>query len=43
MSETNPYPALFSPIELAGQRLKNRIVHASVSLRFGALLIHEPN
>ncbi len=36
MSDLNPYPALFSPIELAGQRLKNRILHASVSLRLGA-------
>lgn len=25
-----PYPHLFSPIELAGKRLKNRIIHASI-------------
>ena len=31
-----PYPTLFSPFELAGQTLKNRIVHASISPRFGA-------
>ena len=30
------YPHLFKPIELAGRRLKNRIVHASISLHFGA-------
>jgi 2,4-dienoyl-CoA reductase-like NADH-dependent reductase (Old Yellow Enzyme family) len=28
------YPHLFSPIGLAGHRLKNRIVHASMSTRF---------
>jgi 2,4-dienoyl-CoA reductase-like NADH-dependent reductase (Old Yellow Enzyme family) len=31
---TTAYPSLFSPIELAGRRLKNRIVHASMSTRF---------
>lgn len=30
------YPRLFSPFELAGRRLRNRIVHASISLHFGA-------
>jgi len=25
-----PYPLLFSPIEMAGKRLKNRIIHASI-------------
>ena len=35
MDET-PYPRLFSPQILAGQRLKNRITHASISPRFGA-------
>ncbi|NNM01310.1 MAG: NAD(P)-binding protein [Gammaproteobacteria bacterium] len=28
------YPRLFSPFELAGKRLKNRIVHASMTTRF---------
>ena len=28
------YPSLFSPITLAGKELKNRIVHAAMSLRF---------
>ena len=28
------YPQLFAPFELAGRRLKNRIVHASISLRY---------
>jgi 2,4-dienoyl-CoA reductase-like NADH-dependent reductase (Old Yellow Enzyme family)/thioredoxin reductase len=36
MTIDNPYPELFSPFELAGQTLKNRIVHASISPRFGA-------
>jgi len=31
MSEA--YPRLFSPLELAGVRLRNRIVHASMSTR----------
>lgn len=30
------YPHLFSSFELAGRRLRNRIVHASISLHFGA-------
>lgn len=29
------YPQLFAPIELAGRRLKNRIVHASINTRMG--------
>ncbi|MEI7786281.1 MAG: NAD(P)-binding protein, partial [Betaproteobacteria bacterium] len=32
----SPYPLLFSPQVLAGQTLKNRITHASISPRFGA-------
>lgn len=32
---TNSYPALFSPYTLAGKRLKNRIVHASMTTRMG--------
>jgi 2,4-dienoyl-CoA reductase-like NADH-dependent reductase (Old Yellow Enzyme family) len=32
----NPYPRLFEPQVLAGQTLKNRITHASISPRFGA-------
>ncbi len=32
---TNGYPALFSPYTLAGKRLKNRIVHASMTTRMG--------
>ena len=35
MQEQVAYPQLFSAIELAGQRLKNRIVHASISPRYG--------
>jgi len=31
----NGYPALFSPFTLAGKRLKNRIVHASMTTRMG--------
>lgn len=35
-SATNQhYPHLFAPYTLAGKRLKNRIVHASVTLRMG--------
>ena len=30
------YPHLFAPFALAGRPLKNRIVHASISLHFGA-------
>jgi 2,4-dienoyl-CoA reductase-like NADH-dependent reductase (Old Yellow Enzyme family) len=29
-----PYPLLFSPLTLAGHRLRNRIVHASMSTRY---------
>jgi len=29
------YPALFAPATLAGKRLKNRIVHASMTTRMG--------
>ena len=32
---TNGYPTLFSPYTLAGKRLKNRIVHASMTTRMG--------
>ena len=32
---SNSYPALFSPFTLAGKRLKNRIVHASMTTRMG--------
>src|SRR5690348_12432961 len=32
MDQTPAYPALFSPFELAGKRLRNRITHASMSL-----------
>ena len=35
MDSTPPYPSLLSPLTLAGQRLKNRIVHASMTTRFG--------
>lgn len=31
---SNAYPHLFAPFELAGRRLRNRIVHASISLRY---------
>lgn len=36
MSGSDAYPSLFSPFVLAGRTLKNRIVHASISPRFGA-------
>lgn len=36
MVGNDAYPHLFSPFELAGRRLKNRIVHASISPHFGA-------
>ena len=36
MPETSAYPLLFSPLQLGRWRLKNRIVHASMSLRYGA-------
>jgi 2,4-dienoyl-CoA reductase-like NADH-dependent reductase (Old Yellow Enzyme family) len=32
----SPYPTLFSPLELGGLRLKNRVAHASISTRLGA-------
>ncbi len=34
--EEDAYPHLFSAFKLAGKTLKNRIVHASISPRFGA-------
>ncbi|HYF20826.1 MAG TPA: FAD-dependent oxidoreductase [Ramlibacter sp.] len=43
MADASPYRHLFSPFELAGQRLKNRIVHASISPRFGAANGLHPN
>jgi hypothetical protein len=36
MPEANAYPLLFSPLQVGPWRLKNRIVHASMSLRYGA-------
>ena len=39
----SPYPRLFSPLVLAGQSLKNRIAHASISPRFGAHQGLHPN
>jgi hypothetical protein len=36
MPDTNAYPLLFSPLQVGHWRLKNRIVHASMSLRCGA-------
>ena len=36
MPEANAYPLLFSPLQVGRWRLKNRIVHASMSLRYGA-------
>ena len=35
MDSTAPYPSLLAPLKLAGHRLKNRIVHASMTTRFG--------
>jgi 2,4-dienoyl-CoA reductase-like NADH-dependent reductase (Old Yellow Enzyme family) len=32
-----PYPALFSPLNLGGLRLKNRVAHAAISTRLGAI------
>lgn len=32
----SPYPTLFSPLELGGLRLKNRVAHAAISTRLGA-------
>ncbi len=31
MAEATPYPSLFAPFALAGRRLRNRIVHASMN------------
>ncbi len=39
----SPYPHLFRPQVLAGQTLKNRITHASISPRFGAHQGLHPN
>ena len=36
MVETEAYPLLFSPLQVGPWRLKNRIVHASMSLRYRA-------
>jgi 2,4-dienoyl-CoA reductase-like NADH-dependent reductase (Old Yellow Enzyme family) len=36
MSESSAYPHLFSPLGLAGKRLRNRVVHAAMSLHMGA-------
>ncbi len=36
MDEAQAYPALFSPLQVGHWTLKNRIVHASISLRRGA-------
>jgi 2,4-dienoyl-CoA reductase-like NADH-dependent reductase (Old Yellow Enzyme family) len=33
--DTTLYPALLSPFELAGKRLRNRLMHASMTTRFG--------
>ena len=35
MDSTPPYPSLLAPLTLAGHRLKNRVVHASMTTRFG--------
>ena len=35
MDSTSPYPSLLAPLTLAGHRLKNRVVHASMTTRFG--------
>jgi len=36
MAETEAYRLLFSPLQVGPWRLKNRIVHASMSVRYGA-------
>ncbi|MFM8623932.1 MAG: FAD-dependent oxidoreductase [Betaproteobacteria bacterium] len=36
MPVDQPYPRLFSPLQLGGLRLKNRVVHVSISTRLGA-------
>ena len=33
MNDANPYPALLAPFDLAGKRLRNRVVHASMTTR----------
>ena len=35
MDNTSPYPSLLAPFTLAGRRLKNRVVHASMTTRMG--------
>jgi 2,4-dienoyl-CoA reductase-like NADH-dependent reductase (Old Yellow Enzyme family) len=35
MSDPGNYPRMFSPITLAGRRLKNRVTHASMTTRMG--------
>ena len=35
MDSTSPYPSLLAPFTLAGKRLKNRVVHASMTTRMG--------
>ena len=37
MNSTSPYPSLLAPLTLAGKRLKNRVMHASMTTRFGAI------
>ena len=35
MDSTSTYPSLLSPLTLAGKRLKNRVLHASMTTRLG--------
>lgn len=35
MAMPTPYPRLFSPLQLGGLALRNRVVHASLSTRLG--------
>jgi 2,4-dienoyl-CoA reductase-like NADH-dependent reductase (Old Yellow Enzyme family) len=35
MDASSPYPSLLAPFTLAGRRLKNRVVHASMTTRMG--------
>jgi 2,4-dienoyl-CoA reductase-like NADH-dependent reductase (Old Yellow Enzyme family) len=35
MDNTSPYPSLLAPLTLAGKKLKNRVMHASMTTRFG--------
>ncbi len=35
MDSISPYPSLLAPFTLAGKRLKNRVVHASMTTRMG--------